>query len=81
MPTPWLSQESQPGIGVKFITDLLVVSTLSMHHWADPTSGLAEIARVLRPGARVLIWDFRPGVRPYPFRPRHAHIPDPVRHA
>ena len=58
----------------------LVVSTLSMHHWADPTAGLAEIGRVLRPGARALIWDFRPGVRPHLFGPRHAHIPDPVDH-
>jgi SAM-dependent methyltransferase len=58
----------------------LVVSTLSMHHWADPAAGLAEIGRVLRPGARALIWDFRPGVRPHPFGPRHAHIPDPVDH-
>jgi SAM-dependent methyltransferase len=59
----------------------LVVSTLSMHHWADPTAGLAEIGRVLRPGARALVWDFRPGVRPHPFGPRHAHLPDPVDHA
>jgi SAM-dependent methyltransferase len=58
----------------------LVVSTLSMHHWADPTAGLAEIGRVLRPGARALIWDLRPGVRPHPFGPRHAHIPNPVDH-
>jgi SAM-dependent methyltransferase len=58
----------------------LVVSTLSMHHWADPAAGLAEIGRVLRPGARALVWDFRPGVRPHPFGPRHAHIPDPVQH-
>ena len=58
----------------------LVVSTLSMHHWADPTSGLAEIGRVLRPGGRALIWDFRPGVRPHLFGPRHAQIPDPVDH-
>jgi SAM-dependent methyltransferase len=58
----------------------LVVSTLSMHHWADPAAGLAEIGRVLRPGARALIWDFRPDVRPHPFGPRHAHIPDPVHH-
>jgi SAM-dependent methyltransferase len=56
----------------------LVVSTLSMHHWADPAAGLAEIGRVLRPGARALVWDFRPGVRPHPFGPRHAHMPDPV---
>jgi ubiquinone/menaquinone biosynthesis C-methylase UbiE len=26
----------------------LVVSTLSMHHWADPMAGLAEVGRVLR---------------------------------
>jgi ubiquinone/menaquinone biosynthesis C-methylase UbiE len=58
----------------------LVVSTLSMHHWADPTSGLAEIGRVLRPGASALIWDFRPGVRRHLFGPRHAHLPDPVDH-
>jgi SAM-dependent methyltransferase len=58
----------------------LVVSTLSMHHWADPTAGLAEIGRVLRPSVRALVWDFRPGVRPHPFGPRHAHLPDPVEH-
>jgi SAM-dependent methyltransferase len=59
----------------------LVVSTLSMHHWADPAAGLAEIGRVLRPGARALIWDLRPGVRPHLFGPRHADLPDPVQHA
>ena len=58
----------------------LVVSTLSMHHWADPAAGLTELGRVLRPGGRALIWDFRPGVRPHLFGPRHAHIPDPVDH-
>jgi SAM-dependent methyltransferase len=59
----------------------LVVSTMSMHHWADPAAGLAEIGRVLRPGARALVWDFRPGARPHLFGPRHAHLPDPVEHA
>jgi SAM-dependent methyltransferase len=58
----------------------LVVSTLSMHHWADPTAGLAEIGRVLRPGARALIWDLRPGARPHLFGPRQADMPDPVDH-
>ena len=58
----------------------LVVSTLSMHHWADPTAGLAEIGRVLRPGGRALIWDLRPGTRPHLFGPRHAHLPDPAEH-
>jgi SAM-dependent methyltransferase len=51
----------------------LVVSTLSMHHWSEPAAGLAEIARVLRPGGRALIWDPRPG-----FRLFHAHVPDPT---
>jgi len=54
----------------------LVVSTLSMHHWADPAAGLAEIGRVLRPGGRALVWDFRPGTVPL-----HRHVPDPVQHA
>jgi SAM-dependent methyltransferase len=53
----------------------LVVSTMSMHHWADPAAGLAEMARVLRPGAKALVWDFRPG-----FVPFHGDLPDPVEH-
>lgn len=51
----------------------LVVSTLSMHHWADPSAGLAEIARVVRPGGRSLVWDVRPGVVPF-----HPDAPDPL---
>ncbi len=51
----------------------LVVSTLSMHHWADATAGQAEIGRVLRPGRRVLVWDIRPGIVPL-----HRHQPDPL---
>ena len=46
-----------------------------MHHWADPSAGIAEIRRVLRPGGRALIWEFRPGVVPL-----HKHVPDPVKH-
>jgi SAM-dependent methyltransferase len=51
----------------------LVVSTLSMHHWADAAAGQAEIGRVLRPGGRALVWDIRPGVVPL-----HRHQPDPL---
>jgi SAM-dependent methyltransferase len=59
----------------------VVVSTFSLHHWADPTAGLAEIGRVLRPGGRALIWDLRPGTGPHLFGPRRDHLPDPVEHA
>jgi SAM-dependent methyltransferase len=50
-----------------------VVSTLSMHHWDDATAGLTEIARVLRPGGRALVWDLRKGVVPL-----HRDVPDPL---
>jgi SAM-dependent methyltransferase len=53
----------------------LVVSTMSVHHWEDPAAGLREIARVLLPGGRALVWDLRPGVVPL-----HAHVPDVVEH-
>ena len=50
----------------------LVVSTLSMHHWADAHAGIAEIGRVVRPAGRLLVWDVRRGA------PLHAHAPDPT---
>jgi ubiquinone/menaquinone biosynthesis C-methylase UbiE len=37
----------------------LVVSTLSLHHWSEPTAVLDEISRVLRPGGAFLIFDLR----------------------
>lgn len=42
-----------------------VVSTFSMHHWSDRAAGLEEIARVLAPGGRALIWDLKPGALPF----------------
>jgi ubiquinone/menaquinone biosynthesis C-methylase UbiE len=57
----------------------LVVSTMSMHHWAKPAAGIAEISRVLRPGGRALIWDFRsrrvPLHRDMPERVLQVHAP------
>ena len=38
----------------------LVVSTASMHHWADPGAVIASLDRVLRPDGRMWIYDFRP---------------------
>jgi SAM-dependent methyltransferase len=35
----------------------VVVSTLSLHHWAEPADVFAEIARVLRSGGVALIYD------------------------
>jgi ubiquinone/menaquinone biosynthesis C-methylase UbiE len=37
----------------------VVVSTISMHHWAELEQPLCELYRVLRPGGRVWIYDFR----------------------
>jgi ubiquinone/menaquinone biosynthesis C-methylase UbiE len=37
----------------------LIVSSLSLHHWDDPEAAAPELARVLRPGGRVVIYDFR----------------------
>jgi ubiquinone/menaquinone biosynthesis C-methylase UbiE len=35
----------------------LVVSIFSVHHWPDAAGGFAEVRRVLRPGARGLVFD------------------------
>jgi ubiquinone/menaquinone biosynthesis C-methylase UbiE len=37
----------------------LIVSAVSMHHWADVAAGVRELGRVLRPGGKLWIYDFR----------------------
>jgi len=36
----------------------LIVSSLSLHHWDNPEAAVPELARVLRPGGKVYIYDF-----------------------
>ena len=37
----------------------VVVSTISMHHWYELERPLRDLYRVLRPGGRLWIYDFR----------------------
>lgn len=37
----------------------VVVSSFSLHHWADVRGAAPELARVLRPGGRLVIYDFQ----------------------
>lgn len=37
----------------------LIVSTASLHHWADVGAVIASLGRVLRPGGQMWIYDFR----------------------
>jgi ubiquinone/menaquinone biosynthesis C-methylase UbiE len=55
--------EQLPFAGAAF--DLVVV-TLSVSHWADKAAGLAEIRRVMAPGATLVVADISPVWR---FRP------------
>jgi ubiquinone/menaquinone biosynthesis C-methylase UbiE len=41
----------------------LIVSSMSQHHWTNPTVGLRELRRVLRPGGRIWIYDARIALR------------------
>jgi ubiquinone/menaquinone biosynthesis C-methylase UbiE len=61
----------------------LVVSTMSMHHWADPAAGLTEIGRVLRPGAYLGFpaWHPATSVRTTPCAPTRPARPHPRRSA
>jgi ubiquinone/menaquinone biosynthesis C-methylase UbiE len=44
-------------------TQDLIVSTLSLHHWADPQSAFDEFYRVLRPGGQIFMLDLRRDAR------------------
>jgi ubiquinone/menaquinone biosynthesis C-methylase UbiE len=38
----------------------VIVSTASLHHWADVSGVIRSLGRVLRPGGQLWIYDFRP---------------------
>jgi ubiquinone/menaquinone biosynthesis C-methylase UbiE len=44
-------------------TQDFIVSTLSLHHWANPESAFNEIYRVLKPNGQILIFDLRRDAR------------------
>ena len=50
----------------------LVISTLSLHHWGDVPAGAREIARVLAPRGRALVFDLDKGRMPF-----HGPLPEP----
>lgn len=44
-----------------------VVSSSSLHHWADPVAVFDEVARVLKPAGRFLVVDLRRDLPPGPY--------------
>lgn len=64
------AQTSNPGGAIRFQQAVaeelpfpngsfdLVFSTMTFHHWSDQGRGIAEVARVLRPGGRWLLAEF-----------------------
>ena len=58
-PTIELCQGDVGQLPVKDNTIDFVVSSLSLHHWADARKSIQEINRILRPGGQFLILDAR----------------------
>jgi ubiquinone/menaquinone biosynthesis C-methylase UbiE len=57
------------------------VASVSAHHWKDSGKGFGELCRVLRPGGRLVIAEFRPtglvsSLIRLPGGRKHGHAPD-----
>ncbi len=41
----------------------LLISSMSLHHWADPSAAMRNLRRLLRPAGQIWIYDARPALR------------------
>ena len=53
----------------------LVISSMSLHHWANPPAAMSELRRVLRDAGQIWIYDARPALR-RGVTAAHATFPD-----
>jgi ubiquinone/menaquinone biosynthesis C-methylase UbiE len=53
----------------------LIISSMSLHHWADPPAVMCDLRRALRPAGQIWVYDARPALR-RGVTAAHAAFPD-----